>query len=218
MHAEFWLERWRRGDIGWHDAEVNSHLRDYWPDLRLFERSRVLVPLCGKTLDLLWLASRGHQVLGVELSEEAVRDFFAENALRPKVTPIAHFQRFEVDELTILQGDFFALEPGQLGPVEAVFDRGSLVALPPEMRSAYAHHLTRLAGEAPCLLISYDYEQWRMAGPPFAVGREEIESLYGARYHIGELARFDLIEEGHPFRARGLEHLIEQVWRLDPLR
>jgi len=218
MHAEFWLERWRRGETGWHEDEVNSHLLEYWPRLELHPNSRVLVPLCGKTLDLLWLASRGHQVVGVELSEQAVHDFFAENGLRPRVTPMGRMDRYEVDELSVLRGDFFHLEPEMLGQVDAVFDRGSLVALPPEMRPDYARHLARLAGSAPCLLISFDYDQTRMAGPPFAVGRAEIESLYGHRYHIGELARFELIEEAPKFRARGLMSLVEQVWRLDPLR
>ena len=79
MHAEFWQARWARSEIGFHLSEVNPYLQRYWPALGLPEGARVLVPLCGKSLDLAWLVGQGYQVVGVELAPRAVEDFFTEH-------------------------------------------------------------------------------------------------------------------------------------------
>jgi thiopurine S-methyltransferase len=104
MEPDFWFERWQRGEIGWHGAEFNRHLLDYWPLLGLPAGTRTFVPLCGKSLDLLWLAGRGERVLGVELSQLAVESFFAEQGLQPTVTAsIAGLRRYR---------GFFRPQPG----------------------------------------------------------------------------------------------------------
>ncbi len=216
MHSEFWRERWRNGEIGWHEPRVNVHLERFWPKLGLPADIRVFVPLCGKSLDLFWLAGQGHRVIGVELSEIAVRDFFAEHRLNPSVTEEPPFRRYRVDELTLLCGDFFALTPDHLGPVDAVFDRASLIALPPGQRQRYAAKITELAPRAISLLITLDYDQSQMTGPPFAVHGDEVRRLYAERYAIAELASCELIDDSPRFRQRGLTSLREHVWRLDP--
>jgi thiopurine S-methyltransferase len=217
MEPEFWLERWRRGETGWHLDEVNRHLTELWPRLGLSTDTRVFVPLCGKTLDLLWLASRSHRVLGVELSRLAVESLFADNGLTPTVAEEPSFMRFRVDELEVLCGDFFDLAPGHLAGVGAVYDRASLIALPPGQRARYAAHLDRvLPDTVPRLLITLEYDQSRMDGPPFSVHPEEVQSLFGVRHRITELAGFDVLDESARFRARGLEGLRERVYRLDP--
>jgi thiopurine S-methyltransferase len=175
------------------------------------------VPLCGKTLDLLWLASRGHGVVGVEISELGVTELFAENGLEPRVTETPPFRTYAVDELRVLVGDYFDLTPAHLQGVGAVFDRASLIALPSQMRPAYAEHFkTIVPATASSLLITLDYDQSEMSGPPFAVGRDEIESLFGDRYRLRGLARFDVIDESPGFRRRGLTALSEHVWMLEP--
>jgi thiopurine S-methyltransferase len=217
MTPEFWLDRWQRGDIGWHLTEINLHLQAFWPRLGLAPETLVFVPLCGKTLDLLWLMSRGHRVLGVEISEQAVKELFAEHGLVPRVTDAPPFRLYQVDELRILAGDYFALTPRHLEGVGAVFDRASLIALPPEMRPEYAAHFkTIVPHSAASLLITLDYDQTEMTGPPFAVGRDEVERLLADRYEIQALADFDIIEESPGFRRRGLTALSEQVWHLAP--
>lgn len=217
MEPEFWLERWRRGETGWHLDEVNCHLIDLWPRLEMPAGSRVFVPLCGKTLDLLWLASRGHRVLGVELSRLAVEALFAENGLVPRITDEPPFVRFQVDELEVLCGDLFDLTPSHLAGVSAVYDRASLIALPPEQRPNYAAHLDGiLPATVPRLLITLEYDQAVMAGPPFSVHAEEVETLFGGRHQISPLAAIDVLDESPRFRARGLKSLWERVYRLDP--
>ncbi len=217
METEFWLERWRHREIGWHLDEINAHLQEHWPKLGLERDTLVFVPLCGKTLDLIWLASQGHRVIGVEISEIAVETFFAEHGLTPRISETAPFRRYQVDELTLLCGDFFDLAPGHLEGVGAVFDRASLIALPPELRGRYAKHLQRLLPHpVDSLLITLDYDQDQMSGPPFSVQREEVDQLFDERYRIEELASLDALDDSPNFRRRGLTSLAERVYWLRP--
>lgn len=215
MQPEFWLERWQRGETGWHQDEVNRHLLDYWPRMRIPAGAKVLVPLCGKAPDLLWLAAQGHPVLGVELSELAVRALFEDNGLEPEVTDSSPFTRYRVDELEVLRGDLFDLRREHLQDIGAVYDRASLIALPPEMRPHYCRHLDQLLGiSVPRLLITLEYDQATMAGPPFSVEPREVESLLGDKHRLEILGAFDILDESPGFRARGLKHLTERVYRL----
>ncbi len=84
MEPAFWHKRWADNQIGFHQGQVNSYLQTHWPALGLETGSRVLVPLCGKSLDLVWLAGQGYRVLGVELSRRAVEDFFREHGLEAR--------------------------------------------------------------------------------------------------------------------------------------
>ena len=217
MNPEFWHARWERGEIGWHLDEINTHLLRYWPALALPSSATVFVPLCGKTLDMLWLAGEGHRVLGVEISEIAVRELFAQHGLSPTVTEAGRFQRWQADELTVLRGDFFDLTPAELNGIGAVYDRASLIALPPSRRSAYAAHLKAIAPmTAPALLITLAYDQREMRGPPFSVQPEEVAALYADRYAIGHLDTIDALADAPGFRRRGLTALRESVWLLRP--
>lgn len=217
MEAEFWLERWRHREIGWHLNEINSHLQDHWPKLDRPKGSPVFVPLCGKTLDLLWLVSQGYPVVGIEISQIAVEELFAEHRLTPAISREGAFLRYRVDELSVLCGDFFDLEPEDLAGVAAVFDRASLIALPPSMRPAYAARMRRLFPEGvDTLLITLSYDQAEMTGPPFSVQQAEVEQLYGETYRIERLASFDALPESPHFQRRGLTALREEVYRLKP--
>lgn len=217
MQSEFWLERWQRNEIGFHQAEINTHLQQFWPELSLAPSSRVFVPLCGKSRDMLWLRAQGHQVLGVELSPLAVRDFFNENDLKPQVTSMAAGERWSCDGIEIVCGDFFALSASKLQSIAAVYDRASLVALPPVMREAYARHLCAiLPPSAAMLLVTMDYDQAQMDGPPFAVSEAEVRSLYEKRYDVRRMHVIDVLAENPKFRERGLAALHEVVYHLVP--
>ena len=217
MDPAFWLERWQQRQTGWHQDDINPHLQEHWPTLGIDRRASVFVPLCGKTRDLLWLASQGHPVIGVELSETAVSEYFAEQGLTPTVTDAAPFRRYQVDELTLLCGDFFDLTPAHLAGVGAIYDRAALIALPPEMRQRYVQHMASLfPNPIDCLLITLDYDQTAKAGPPFAVSPEEVERLYGMRYLIEQLAVIDVLEEWPHVRRGGLTALSEPVYWLKP--
>lgn len=217
MDSQFWHERWQRNEIGFHQAEINSHLQEFWPRLGLAAGSRVLVPLCGKSRDMLWLRAGGHRVLGVEISPIAVRDFFRENALTPRATRQGPFECFEADGLCILCGDFFALTPADLADVAGVYDRASLIALPPAMRPRYAQHLAAvLPSRASTLLVTLDYPEGEMNGPPFAVQEPEVRRLYEPSRCVSLLLTRNVLAENPRFRERGLTELREQVYRIDP--
>ena len=147
---------------------------------------RVFVPLCGKSLDMAWLAEIGHDVIGVELSPLAIQDFFTERGVHPAAARTGGFLRLRADGITLLAGDFFELDADQVQPVAAVYDRGALIALPEEMRKLYANRLPELA-PVPILLITVVYDQSQMPGPPFSVSPSEVRRLYEDRYDISVL-------------------------------
>ncbi|MBI4938533.1 MAG: thiopurine S-methyltransferase [Nitrosomonadales bacterium] len=215
MEKSFWLERWERQEIGFHQDEINPFLAQHWQELQLARNAKVFVPLCGKSMDMLWLRKQGHTVLGVELSSIAVQAFFRENGYMPIQTEKGNFECFEADNIRILCGDFFDLGKDDLKDVGAVYDRASLVALPPEMRERYVRHLLSILPPATrILLLSFDYHQPEMPGPPFAVSIEEVESLYQGRASIRLLAQHDTLDKNSRFRERGLSQLQENIFLL----
>ncbi len=216
MEPEFWLARWEAGQTGFHREEVNPLLLAHWDALGVPEGGAVFVPLCGKSRDMAWLAGRGHPVVGVELSPIAVRGFFAEHGLEPAVRRGRAHERHAAGGVTLLLGDYFALEPGDLGPVAAVYDRAALVALPEAMRPRYVAHLARLAPRARILLVTMEYPAGEMEGPPFSVPPAEVERLYGRHWRVRPLATVDALAESPNLRERGLTALAEHVLALEP--
>jgi thiopurine S-methyltransferase len=215
MEKEFWLQRWEHGEIGFHQDEVNPYLQQHWQELFPQRRDRVFVPLCGKSRDMLWLRQRGHAVLGVELSAIAVKAFFEENGYVPQHDSHAAFDQCAADDIHILCGDFFDLGKDDLAGVRLVYDRASLVALPPEMRARYANHLLQLLPSGTqILLLTFDYPQLLMSGPPFAVSHAEVESLYAGHADIKLLAEHDVLAQNPRFQARGLDRLQESIFLL----
>ncbi|MDO8812629.1 MAG: thiopurine S-methyltransferase [Gallionella sp.] len=215
MKKDFWLERWERKEIGFHQSDINPYLRQYWQELHLARDSEVFVPLCGKSNDLLWLRQQEHPVLGVELSAIAAQAFFEENGYIPHRAASVNFACYEADHIRILCGDFFDLGKGDLAKVGAVYDRASLVALPPDMRERYVHHLVGILPPATrILLITFDYPQPEMAGPPFAVSPGEVETLYRPYAEIRQLAQLDVLAQNPRFQERGLTKLQENIFHL----
>lgn len=215
MKKDFWLERWERAEIGFHQAEVNPYLLKHWGALPAAQGGEVFVPLCGKSLDMLWLRQQGHAVLGVELSPIAVRDFFAENGLALNHSSSGQFDCCEAEGIRILCGDFFELTREHLAQVRAVFDRASLVALPPEMRARYARHLAEtLPSGTQVLLVTFDYPQDEMNGPPFAVSVSEVQALYANYAEVRLLEQVDILEREPRFKARGVTRMQENIFLL----
>jgi len=215
MEKSFWHARWQANEIGFHQAEINAHLQNYWPTLHVEQGGCVFVPLCGKSRDMLWLAGQGQRVLGVELSPIAVADFFEENALTFSAQADTRFVRRQADEITLLEGDFFDLTAADTQGLTAVYDRASLIALPPSMRKRYAQQMVALLPSGvPVLLIALDYPPQEMDGPPFAVSAAEVAALFATDFHIEPLGGQDILMDNPRFQARGLTRLYEQVFRL----
>lgn len=184
MDADFWHQRWQANQIGFHQSRVNALLAAFVKTMNLAPGAGIFVPLCGKTLDIAWLREQGYRVLGAELSEIAIRQLFEEMALAPEVTLLGKVTRYAAKDIEIFVGDIFDLNAETLGPVDAVYDRAALVALPPEMRMQYAQHMVGLTRHAPQLLITFEYDQSVMSGPPFSVTAGEVARLYGNDYRL----------------------------------
>jgi thiopurine S-methyltransferase len=216
MEPAFWLERWQRNEIGFHQAHSHAALERLWSGLGLDRGSRVFVPLAGKSLDLLWLAAAGHCVVGIELSPIAVRDFFAEHDLTPAVERHGEFVLHRSGKIELWCGDIFALTPAQLGPVAGAFDRAALVALPPAMRRRYAAQMSRLLPpRARTLLVTMEYDQRQMPGPPHAVLEDEVRALFGTDHEITLLGRDAALADLPKFAQRGVTALAEAFYRLE---
>lgn len=207
MNAE-WLDRWERGQTGWHEAGGNSALRKFWPGLAA--GSRVLVPLCGKSADLLWLAGQGYDVTGVELSEIAVRSFFAEAHIPFEFETVGGLLRFRSlqNALTIFCGDYFQYADDRH---DALYDRAALVALPAALRPRYVEHTkSLLKAEATQLLITLEYDQSGANGPPFSVLPDEVKGYWPGLRRAGDLSA--LASMPPKFREAGLSEFVEAVW------
>jgi len=215
MQHEFWHQRWQENQIGFHQQEINPYLQRHWAELEVPPMGRVFVPLCGKSNDMLWFVSMGYRVVAVELSRLAVESFFSENGLNPITYRQGDFWIYEIDGLQIYCGDFFTLNPDLIGPIDAVYDRASLVALPPDMRIEYAFKLSSLLSPSvKVLLIAFDYHQHEMPGPPFSVQEHEIEQLFHFWCEINLLSEENVLDQQVHFKDRGLSRLNEQACRL----
>ena len=189
MDADFWHSKWEKNEIGFHQNKPNDLFTRHFDRLDLTPGARVFLPLCGKTLDIGWLLSEGYAVAGAELNESAIRQLFEGLKLTPNITAAGPLIQYRAPGIDIFVGDIFDLAADRLGPIDAVYDRAALVALPTEMREKYAQHLPEITQAAPQLLITLDYDQAEMKGPPFAIDEAELRRLYSAAFQI------DLLEE-----------------------
>ena len=218
MNPEFWQSRWQEGRIGFNQPAVNPLLIKYWPDLQLPIGSRVFVPLCGKSIDMLWLAAQGYAVVGVELVESAVQAFFAEQNIVPTIhehstIPTLKYYQGQSSGQTIILwvADIFALTADDIGSIDAVYDKAALIALPADMRVAYSEQINKMSGNAPQLLITLHYDQSKKNGPPFSINDEQVQQYYGEHYQISELASEPTSIGSTPDLT-----VTEYVWLLNP--
>jgi thiopurine S-methyltransferase len=215
MEREFWLERWQTNQIGFHRSDANPLLIDFWPTLGITRGSSVFVPLCGKSLDMRYLESLGHPVYGVEFSETAVEAYFEEGGESAEKTDGFYLTRFTGAHSTIYCGDFFDLQTPDIMGIRAVYDRGSLIALPAPVREKYADHLQRIIPEhAHILLLTLEYDQAKVAGPPFSVTAEEVGQLFSDRCRIDCIGTIETSEVPPKFREAGIPTVREAVYHL----
>jgi thiopurine S-methyltransferase len=214
MNADYWLNRWSQNQTGFHLAGVNPLLKQYWPPVSASAPGRVLVPLCGKSEDLRWLAEQGHDVIGVELSLLAAKAFASEQGIVLTETHEPPFTVLRGERVTYYVGDFFDFTPDVGGRFDLLYDRAALIALPPEMRSGYVRLLQSLLGRsARGLLLGLEYDPSQMHGPPFTVPEAEIRQLFES-FHCEKLLEYDCLEQEPHFKQRGLTWLKESVYAL----
>ncbi|MDP1603987.1 MAG: thiopurine S-methyltransferase [Legionella sp.] len=188
MNNEYWHQKWQAKEIGFNQSQPNKLMQRYFSSLELKSGSRVFVPLCGQSIDMLWLASQGYHVVGVELSQVACCAFFKEHKIPVTIVEMNDFISYESDDITIYAGDFFKLDRKIPGKIDAVYDRAALVALPEATRKAYSKHLIKLMPRATAMfLITTSYNQNEMQGPPFSVDEMAVNELYSAHFVINQL-------------------------------
>ena len=217
MDREYWLNRWVEDRTGFHVKGVNPMLERFWPQVAPSTNGKVLVPLCGKSEDLRWLAERGHEVVGVELSPIAALAFSAEQGIAFSETAEPPFTVFRGNQIAFYAGDLFdfTLEIG--GPFDCFYDRAALIALPPAVWPDYARHLQSLmASQWRGLLISLEYDTSNMDGPPFSVSESELRALFVDR-QVDKLYEHDCLDDEPRFKDRGVRWLKEAVYRLSSL-
>lgn len=206
MNPEFWQKRWQEGRIGFNQSMVNPLLIEYFNRLNLTAGSRIFVPLCGKSIDMVWLATQGYDVVGVELVETAIQEFFAEQNIEPTVyqqadNPTMKYYQGQLSgqTITLWVADIFALAAKDIGSIDAVYDKAALIALPDDMRVRYSEEVRKLSSDTskvndanneitPQLLLTLNYDQRKRNGPPFSINGEQLEQYYSAHYQISELA------------------------------
>lgn len=210
MEHSFWRQRWREGRIGFHRPDPNPHLVAHAEHLG--EGARVLVPLCGKSVDVAWLGARAHSVVGVELVESAVASLFEEAGMSATRTVEGAFSRYAHESIEVYVGDFFELDPSALGHFDAAFDRASMIALPPPLRARYVQKLRELlAPWATVLLVTLETDD--DAGPPFSVSEREVREIY-ADAEVETLATANALDPSGPLSARGVRRAEEHVVRI----
>lgn len=220
MDREFWLERWRTGATGWHQSETHPFLVRHgaWllgADVPPRCPPRVFVPLCGASLDMLWLRRQGASVVGIDLAASAFRRFYDDAALEPAVDRTCLFERWSANGIELLAGDFFDADETVLGPFDAVYDRAALFALPPQQRERYARKMADLCRPGTRVLqVTFEYDQREMTGPPFAVWPDELGRLYGDAFDLQCVERLDVLAENPGMRGRGVTALYECAWTM----
>ena len=208
MNQQDWLERWKQNNIGWHQTSGSTTLRRYWPSLT--PGARVLVPLCGKSFDLRWLAEQGLDVTGVELSAVAVEDFFSEQKLAYQHETSGAFTCYRASEqsITLYCGDYFEFAAPAF---DALFDRASLIALDVDLRPRYVRHTqSLLKSDAAQLLITLEYDQSLVKGPPFCVMADEVLSYWPTLCSVNQEEA--LASCPPKFRDAGVTHVNEVTW------
>lgn len=216
MESQYWLQRWQKNNTKFNQKKVNPLLVTFFNEFKLKKASKVLVPLCGKSIDMLWLAQQGHSVIGVELSEIACKAFFEENNLSYTQQDLGPYVSYANENITLLAGDFYHLTPNLIGDIDLIYDRAALVALPETMRQNYANKLMELSSpHTKIFLISFVYEPSQMQGPPFSVPLETITSLFESEFSIELLEQEKVDKPSKHLQDKGLQEAEELVVKLD---
>jgi thiopurine S-methyltransferase len=210
MDKDFWHRRWQKNEIGFHMTDPHHFLQQFFPLLQTQPTDSVFVPLCGKSHDLVWLREEGLKVVGIELSRTAIEAFCDENDLHGQWTDETVIPFYAAEGYKLYCGDFFDLTATELSGTSAYYDRGALVALPPEMRVRYAEHLSALLSSGSrVLLISYSYNQSETKGPPFSVPQQDLETLFLENFRIEILSEEDALWSHQGLVERGVTQLME---------
>ncbi|CAN5185684.1 thiopurine S-methyltransferase [soil metagenome] len=212
MELSYWESRWRKEKTGFHMPGGYPGLKIYWNRLSLDANPCVLVPLCGKSVDLVQLERFGTTVLGVEISEKAILDFFDEQNRLFETDSHGNFIIRKSNRIEIWQGDFFKFPANKCPQLDLIYDKAALTALPPKMHEQYVNKICELAGSSATILLHhFVYAQEQMPGPPFSITESEILRLFSNLYEIKMLEENTIPAENFPpFQRRGLKSPLQE--------
>ncbi len=212
-----WLSRWQDNNIAWHKNTTNKRLIKWLPSVRE-NNSVVFVPLCGKSLDMLYLLDNGFKIIAVELSELAIVDFFSKNNIKFHKSIQDDFIVYSANNITIFVGDYFKLSKNMLKDINLVYDRAALVALPYDMRIKYVKHLVNISPMTlTILLLTLNYPQKKLDGPPFAVSFDEVGALFGDYFTYHQLECYDDLVNEDKFLVAGVDFLEKASYKLQKI-
>lgn len=212
MEKDFWLNKWKKREIGFHQSEYNEYLVEFWEEIKEDNES-VFVPLCGKTRDMIFLRDAGHDILGVELSETAIIEFFAENKMNPEKLSLGQMTSYYCDGIKIIHGNLFDIPANALNECKYIYDRASIVALPRMMREQYAEFLLRNSEIRQGLLVAMSFDDEEL-GPPFSIPKADLYDLFHGQAELTELKT--IVEEGNTVsvHAGKIERRFEEVYKI----
>lgn len=211
MKPSFWHKVWERNSIGFHQNELHPFLEEVLKPMLSADDKSVFVPLCGKSLDMIWLAEY-MQVVGSELSDIACRDFFIDKKLQPSVNVEGDFCIYQYSDITLYQGDFFALDASRFDTFDWIYDRAALIALPKEMQQLYVNHLTSfIKKNTRLILVSLEFPEEEMSGPPFPIFESNILRLFKG-FNIECVYTQELADKRFAQRKFNVTNLVERAY------
>ena len=213
MEKQFWIKKWIKNEIGFHQEHFNPRLTQFWNQLTS-NSGQVFVPLCGKSKDMVYLKNLGHRILGVEWSKKAIKEFEAEHKLCFETTDIDGFTVFADESYTFYCGDFFQLPASLMKNIKYVYDRAAMIALPTSLRSSYGQWICQNLSHAKIMLLAIEFDNLNI-GPPFSLSKNEIDQTFTKNFKIENILdeKLDInsaVHKGH------ISYLIERVYFLIP--
>lgn len=187
-NEDHWLDAWNRGLTPWSDPGINQYLRDNLAKLRLTTGCTILVPMCGDSADMVWLAEQGHNVVGIDISHLAIESFFSQATIAYNKIGNVYTSKNTPLNITIINENIFNTELLSTFSFDAIYDKGALVTVPHKHKPKYILRMHKLAPRAKILLITAYYRQAPGYGaPPFLESVESVQSLYREHYSFSLL-------------------------------
>jgi thiopurine S-methyltransferase len=215
LEQQFWHQIWENNTIGFHQTDHHPWLEQI---VKLKSNDDLFVPLCGKSLDMWPLSGHYRRLIGAELSDIACEDFFKDAGIVPNVAIEAEHRRYQTKtadyEIKLWQGDYFSLSSHQISDADRldVFDRAAMVALPDQMRLPYVQQLRSLCKHATLFILTLEFDQQQLSGPPFALDDAMIHEYFSFASSIKKIATRPLSDKIFAQRKLRVDELAESLY------